>query len=151
MFEHPIDDIMVVFISTLLSGGFSYFVTRWTLRKDAESKSYVHADTLHLSILQLYLDHPEFGLKEKTAVYREAFAGVDAQRYAAFAAIVHDFLETIYDLFYDAKMSRIHPQWQRIFAHHAALHAHWLSDHPDAFEPDYVAYVRAATAASGQQ
>ena len=143
MFEHPIDDVIIVIVSCV----FSYFVTRWTLRKDAESKSYVHADTLYLSILQLYLDHPEFGLKEKTADYRQAFAGADAERYAAFAAIVHNFLETIYDLFYDAKTGRIHPQWQRIFAHHAALHGHWLADHPDAFEPDYVAYVRAADAA----
>jgi hypothetical protein len=147
MFEHPIDDIVVVFISTLLSGCFSYFVARWTLKEDAKSKSYVHADTLYLAILQLYLDHPEFGLKEKTADYRNAFAGADAERYAAFAAIVHDFLETVFDLFHDEKTGRIHPQWQRIFAHHAALHARWLADHPDAFEPDYVAYVRAASVA----
>lgn len=143
MFEHPIDDVIIVIVSC----AFSYLVTGWTLRKDAESKSYVHADTLYLSILRLYLDHPEFGLKEKTVGYREAFSGAEAERYAAFAAIVNDFLETIYDLFHDRKTGRIHPQWQRIFAHHAALHARWLADHPDAFEPDYVAYVRAAASA----
>jgi hypothetical protein len=143
MFEHPIDDLVIVIVSTLLSGMFSYFITRWTLSEDAKSKSYVHADTLYLTILQLYLEHPEFGLKENTSDYRRVFPGVDAQRYAAFAALVHDFLETVFDLFYDRKTGAIQPQWARIFAHHAQLHVAWLADHPEAFEPGYVAFVRA--------
>jgi hypothetical protein len=142
MFEHPIDDLVIVFVSTLISCGFSYLIARLTLREDAKGKSYVHADTLYLTILQLYLEHPEFGLKENTADYARAFTGIDAQRYAAFAALVHDFLETVFDLFHDLKTGAIHPQWARIFAHHAQLHAAWLAGHPEAFEPAYVAFVR---------
>jgi hypothetical protein len=141
MFEHPIDDLVIVIVSTLLSGLFSYFVARLTLSEDAKSKRYIHADTLYLTILQLYLEHPEFGLKQNTADYARAFTGVDAQRYAAFAALVHDFLETVFDLFHDPKTGVIHPQWARIFTHHAQLHAAWLADHPEAFEPGYVAFV----------
>ncbi|HTQ13689.1 MAG TPA: hypothetical protein VMH86_07430 [Rhizomicrobium sp.] len=117
-------------------------VTWWVAKQSAKEQHYVHTDSLYVSILKLYLEHPDFASAAKTDDYATAF-GDDTARYGVFAALTHNFLETVYDLFYERRKNRIHPQWERIFNHHARLHLNWLLREKNACEPEYVAFVRA--------
>ncbi|MGH6870433.1 MAG: hypothetical protein ACREHE_02900 [Rhizomicrobium sp.] len=125
----------------------TFAVALWVAREGAREQHYLHTDALDVSILKLYLDHPDFASPGMTAAYRTAF-GTEGQRYSVFASLTHNFLETIFDLFFDLRTRTIHPQWERIFSHHAKLHLAWLLHEKNSCEPEYVDYVRQRFAAA---
>jgi len=136
-----LNDMVVPFASAVIGGLISFFLARWSATRSEHEQHYAHADAQYAAVLGLYLDHPEFSDGATTRDFAGAFSGGQAVRYAAFASLVHNFLETLFDLFHEASSDEIDSRWSKIFAYHARMHAPWLKEHPEQYEPDYVAFV----------
>jgi hypothetical protein len=132
---------LVLIFCAILTGIATFFVTRWSMRKDAEQKNYSHIDSLYADILAQYLLYPQFQDSARTEHFTESFQGEDGLRYRAFAAVVHNFLESIFDLRYDKEKESVGDQWRRVFEYHARLHSKWLLANKTLFEPAYVAFA----------
>ena len=140
--EHLWDGLAAAAFGAVIGAIVSFFVAQWTVRREQREHSYIHTDVQYAAVLRLYLEYPEFSAPEATRNYASAFSGSDLLRYSTFAALVHDFLETIFDLFHDGEKDRIEETWAKIFAYHARLHSAWLLANPGQYEPAYVEYVR---------
>jgi hypothetical protein len=133
------ENIIGLVVSGLVGGITSFLVARSTLAKDLSRRDYAHLDTLYKGILELYLLHPQFQDAEKTADFKNSLKH-EALLYDAFAAIVHNFLESVFDL--AIKGNNIDPKWARIFDYHATLHLSWLLANDRPFEPEYCDFIR---------
>jgi hypothetical protein len=125
--------------SVLISGAISYVVARSTSIGEIKAKDYTHLDSLYEKVLELYLLHPEFQDPKKTAEFEKAFKD-EAVLYDAYATILHNFHESIFDR--ATVGDEIDPQWARIFDYHAKLHLRWLLNNDKPFEPTYCEFVR---------
>ena len=134
-------DVGLPLMSAIVGGIISFFLTRWSARRSEREQHYTHADAQYAAVLNLYLDHPEFSDRTSTRDFARAFSGAEALRYGAFASLVHNFLETLFDLFHDAASDEIDDRWTKVFAYHAHMHAPWLLAHSEQYEPGYVAFI----------
>lgn len=125
--------------SGLVSATIGFLVARSNFAKDIKKRNYVHLDNLYQNTLQLYLQHPEFQDAEKTRHFATAFKD-NALLYDAFAAIIHNFLESIFDV--AVQGDEIDPQWAQIFDHHAKLHLQWLLAKQRPFEREYYDFIK---------
>jgi len=130
------------FVSILFGGGFvSLF---WNWRNDRLAQ-YRYLDEVYSALLAEYRARPSFGDRQKTQTYQTAFAK-QPLRYHYFAMSVMNTMETIFDVLHSKPLK--HPQWGHIFSHHVTLHWAWLDANQDAFEPEFVAYVRSMNLAA---
>jgi hypothetical protein len=139
--EHLWDGLAAATLGAVLGAVVSFFVAQWTARREHREHSYIHTDAQYSAVLRLYLEYPEFTAPDATRNFATAFSGRELLRYSTFAALVHDFLETIFDLFHDRGADRIEEPWAKIFAYHARLHCAWLQAHPEQYEASYVEFV----------
>jgi hypothetical protein len=140
--EHLWDGLAGATLGAVVGAIVSFFVAQWTARREQREHSYIHTDAQYAAVLRLYLEYPEFSAMGATQNYATAFPGKELLRYSTFAALVHDFLETIFDLFHDREKDRIIETWATIFAYHARLDAAWLMANPGQYEASYVDFVR---------
>jgi hypothetical protein len=133
------ESITGVVVGAVVGGLASFMVARWTLTRDMKKRDYAHLDTLYQKILELYLLHPQFQDIEKTRNFKTAF-GDKTHVYDAFATVIHNFLESIFDL--AVENDAIDPQWDHIFNYHAKLHLRWLVSEARPFEREYCEFIR---------
>ena len=135
-----LNDMAVPFASAVIGGLISFILAKWSAKRSETEERYAHADAQYATVLQLYLANPEFSDERATRDFKRAFADGQALRYGAFASLVHNFLETIFD-YYHAPSGAIDSRWEKIFAHHARMHAPWLKENGDKYEAGYVDYI----------
>ncbi len=127
---------IIAAIAGAVIGGVVIFLVA---QKDRKKRDYEHLDSLYQKVLELYLRHPQFQDVQEIADVEQA-SKHEALLYDAFAAIIHNFLESIFDL--ATTGDEIDPQWARIFDYHAKLHLRWLLCNDKPFEPNYCEFVR---------
>lgn len=134
----PIDQLL----SMLIGGGFLTLFWHWRSYRLAQ---YRYLDDVYTRLLAEYRASASAGYGDpaKTQRFRSAFKD-DALAYHYFAMTVMNTMETIFDVL-DRKPMK-HDEWKMIFSHHVRLHWPWLDANPSAFEPAFVAYVRALPA-----
>jgi hypothetical protein len=126
-------------ISIVLGGGA--VSTFWTWRAD-QLAQYRQLDDAYSQLLTVYRDNSELGDPASTVRYKTIFSGKQRLDYHYFAMSVHNVLETLFDVLEKQPASESNRQWASIFKHHARLHYAWLLDNTDAFESEYVDYVK---------
>ena len=133
------ESVTGLIVSGLVGGATSFLVARWTLTRDMKKRDYAHLDMLYQKVLELYLLYPQFQDIEQTRDFKKSF-GDKALVYDAFAAVIHNFLESIFDL--AVKNDDIDRQWAHIFDYHAKLHLRWLLADARPFEPEYYEFIK---------
>ena len=128
--------VSIVVGGGLVSTGCTFL---WTWRSD-RLEQYRHLDAAYGELLGAYRDHPQLGDPAATVQYATALTGDARLKYHYFAMSVHNMLETMFDVLRQNPASR--RVWASIFKHHARLHYAWLLDNGDAFEPEYITYVK---------
>ena len=136
-------------MASAITGAFiaavaAFLVARFTLKRDIQRRDYAHLDAMYVDILKEYLAHPQFQDVARMKDFQNAFKD-EALRYDAFAMLVHNFLESIFDL--SVTDDVIDPYWAAIFDHHAKLHLKWLLAGNRPFERAYYDFVRVRYAA----
>lgn len=129
-------------LSMLIGGGFLTLFWHW---RNDQLAQYRYLDQIYTALLAEYRAYAKagFGDPAKTREFASAFAD-DALGYHYFAMSVMNAMETIFDVL-DRKPMHSR-EWKMIFSHHVRLHWPWLEANPGAFEPEFVAYVRALPA-----
>jgi hypothetical protein len=138
--EKPMEDFFKTIFATLFGGSVTFLFTQWSAITKSRADTYTYVDSVYLKILELYLEYPQFHDQQMTNNYREAYQGRELQKYDVFASIVHNFLETIIDL-YCNKKGVVDMQWDHIVKYHGRLHREWLVFNQMQFEQKYVNFI----------
>jgi hypothetical protein len=77
----------------------------------------------------------------QVSVY-EKFEKKTLQQYEAYAWLVHNFLETIFDLSYNRRLNKIDDDWKYLFDHFAELHLRWALNTKRPFRDEYLKYIK---------
>lgn len=127
---NPLLTSMFLFVIPLANALFSWFIYRARLsdnrRFEAAKMSdahYAEIDDAYFRLLQMRVDRPHLAEPEiclERAEWRES--------YNQYAFMVWNFLETIYDRFYEKPQCEPHRRtWQPIIENEGSLHLAWFS------------------------
>jgi len=108
-------------------------------REIDRQKCYSDVDRLYLKVLELRVWHPNLADPARTADYQNKFDGDEFLRYDAYAFIVWNTCETIYDTCKNDK--HLWKTWEPVIRSEAALHRSWLSDNQGKFKRVFLDYV----------
>jgi hypothetical protein len=120
----------------LITGAF----TVWPLKQEIKRNGYIHLDATYNTIIDRSAKYPEFSDAKLVSVYADAFKD-KLQEYEAYAWLVHNFLETIFDLSYNRRKNKIDDDWNYLFDHFAELHLQWALNGKRPLRDEYLRYI----------
>ena len=128
---------LVAIFTGLLALGFSVY----TFKKSLDDKSYSELDSIYMEILKMGMNNPEFRDKAKTENYKKSFTGDCLIKYDAYAYMVWNVCETIYDrtMHHDANKAT----WEPVINAEMRIHSQWIKDAENhhKFKKEFVDYV----------
>ncbi len=129
------------FILAIFTGIAALGFSVYTFKKTVESSSYSDLDRMYMEILKIGIDNPEFRDKEKTSDYKSSFAGNQLIRYEAYAYMVWNVCETVYDRTVNNADNRI--TWEPVIHAEMKVHKKWISDSGNhhKFKSEFLNYV----------
>jgi hypothetical protein len=110
------------------------FVSLWAIGR----QRYSQTDNLYSEILKEYLAYPGFADPE----HINPTDASTAERYPAFARMLHTFLETIVDCHRPWWHDEIEADWSHVFDFELRRHRNWLETNSAQCGPKYLAYAR---------
>jgi hypothetical protein len=128
-------------VGVFLIAVWALIVSRRTAKIVDAEKSYADVDSLYLEVLKLGLSNPDLREKDKAKVYETAFKGVDSSRYDAYAYIVWNLCETIYDRC--TSDGNLWATWRPVIKYENELHRAWLKNNLDRFKKAFRDYMDA--------
>jgi hypothetical protein len=102
-------------------------------------KYYSDLDSLYVRVLELGLAHPNLIDPASTTHYQEKFTGDDLNRYNAYAFIVWNVCETIYD--YCKGDEALWETWRPVIDAENTLHRTWLKNNQPKFKQSFLEYM----------
>jgi len=130
------------FLGGILGAAITGLIGDWSLKKEIKRNSYIHMDEAYNAIIERCTKYPQFANADKVGRYRKSFSGDELQQYEAHAWMVHNFLETIYDLSRGRFSDKIDSRWEYLFDHFARLHLQWALEADQPLEPGYLNYLK---------
>ena len=127
----------VAIFTGFLALGFSIY----TFKKSLDDKSYSELDLIYMDILKIGMNHPEFRDPSKTSNYKESFVGDCLIKYDAYAYMVLNVCETIYDRTRHNEYNKI--TWEPVIDAEMRIHSTWIknSENHHKFKKEFVDYV----------
>jgi hypothetical protein len=110
-------------------------------RAIAKQKYYSDLDSLYLRLLELGVEYPHLIDPANTTEYQTRFIGGDLHRYNAYAFIVWNVCETIFD---NCKADKaLWRTWQPDIDAQDRLHRAWLQDNRKKFKQSFLEHMNA--------
>jgi hypothetical protein len=130
-----IANVVIALGTIVLAFGIPYTI-REASRQERDT-FYATLDRTYFDIQKLQIDYPHLGLSDRDTKTPEQIT-----QYNAFAFIVWNFIETIYD--YSKEEKPLATTWKCILQYEAQKHAAWFlnpENHPK-FKPEFIDYVQ---------
>jgi hypothetical protein len=131
-------NLIVSSVSTLLSATAIFlYIVLWY--KDKDHDSYDTFDTLYLDILKTAIEYPDLRNPEYIQGYK-SLPSTERIRYEAYAFIVWNFCETIYD----KSSEELLRTWIGVLVTENRLHSEWFAapENSHIFKDEFKTYVK---------
>jgi len=93
-------------------------------REQEQDQFYAQLDGMYLEIQKLVIEHPHLG--DPTALSSDAAKPEHVMQYDAFAFVVWNFIESIYDFTRNSEDPRLTETWQCIIDYEGERHVRWF-------------------------
>jgi hypothetical protein len=116
--------------------GIAIVLSIWVFKRTLDFQAYREMDSNYMEILKIGLERPFLRDPEKTAKYTD-LTGDDKLRYEAYAYLVWNLCETVYD----RKM--VDKTWRPVLIEENRLLYAWLTDskNREKFKPKFIKYI----------
>jgi hypothetical protein len=99
---------------------FTLFYSVWSFRTTLRDSYYAELDRVYFDLLQLGLEHPEL------VDFPESPDPTKVREYDAYAFMVWNFVETVYDRCQGWSKRRLRETWYPVIAAEAVRHRRWF-------------------------
>jgi hypothetical protein len=111
----------------------------WSYRQRLRLDHYTEIDKIYADLVKLRITHTGLAIPRPNPPVDVKQWSPEDHQYDAYALLMWNFIETIYDRFYDRRIKdkRLLRTWQPILKLEGNLHSKWLSKNLDKFKPDF--------------
>ncbi|HVH09518.1 MAG TPA: hypothetical protein VM736_06955, partial [Gemmatimonadales bacterium] len=103
---------------------FTLFFAIWSFRTTLRDSYYAELDRMYFDLLQIGLEHPELADVPTSPDSRQA------RQYDAYAFMMWNFVETVFDRCQGMWKRRLRETWFPVIAHESSRHRAWF-DRPE--------------------
>jgi hypothetical protein len=138
----PIQIISAIgMIAAVIISAVAILQSTKTTRMTVENSAYHHLDDQMIAVYDLAVRYPQLRDESKTRKYETAFDSEDKIRYMAYANMVWNVCEAIYDkmLIIDNYNRRT---WETVIRAENHYHRQWLKIHNDGFKEEFLIFMQ---------